>query len=119
VFLFVYVASVLEWADVWPSLALGLVLVVVRGLAKVAVNVGTAQVSGLSQRKGLMTGLALSPMSAFVVLLVGQSGSVGFDLADQTLTAITGMALVLELFGPIVTQRALVAAREAQAHQDR
>jgi Kef-type K+ transport system membrane component KefB len=119
VFLFVYVASVLEWADVWPSLALGLVLVVVRGLAKVAVNVGTAQVSGLSQRKGLMTGLALSPMSAFVVLLVGQSGSVGFDLADQTLNTITGMALVLEVFGPIVTQRALVAAREAQTHQDR
>jgi hypothetical protein len=65
-----------------------------------------------------MTGLALSPMSAFVVLLVGQSGAVGFDLADQTLAAIAGMVLVLELLGPMVTQRALVAAREAQASQD-
>jgi Kef-type K+ transport system membrane component KefB len=80
--------------------------------------VGTARVSGISQQKGLMTGLALSPMSAFVVLLVGQSGAVGFDLADQTLATIAGMVLVLELLGPMVTQRALVAAREAHAHQD-
>ena len=118
VFLFVYVASVLEWVDIWQSLWMGVVLVLVRGLAKVAVNVGTARVSGISQQKGVMTGLALSPMSAFVVLLVGQSGAVGFDLADQTLAAIAGMVLVLELLGPMVTQRALVAAREAQASQD-
>jgi Kef-type K+ transport system membrane component KefB len=103
---------------VWPSLVLGLVLVVVRTFSKVAVNVGVARVSGISQQKGAMTGLALSPMSAFVVLLVGQSGAVGFDLADQTLAAVTGMVLVLELLGPVVTQRALLAAREAQTHQD-
>lgn len=118
VFLFVYVASVLEWVDIWQSLGMGVVLLLVRGLAKVAVNVGTARVSGISHQKGVMTGLALSPMSAFVVLLVGQSGAVGFDLADQTLAAIAGMVLVLELLGPMVTQRALVAAREAQVSQD-
>jgi Kef-type K+ transport system membrane component KefB len=112
VFLFVYIASVLEWADVLQGLLLGSVLVLLRGGALVAVNMGLARVSGINQRKGLMTGLALSPMSAFVVLLVGQNDLVGFDLADQTLTAIAGMLLVLELLGPVVTQRALIAARE-------
>lgn len=113
VFLFVYVASVLEWADVWRSLQLGLVLIVVRLFVKVGVNIATAQASGTSQRKGLLTGVALSPMSAFVVLLLGQSGAVGFDLADRTLMAISGMVAVLELLGPILTQRALLAAEEA------
>jgi hypothetical protein len=115
VFLFVYVASVMEWADVVSGLALGLV---VRTAAKVAVNVGTARISGITQRKGLMTGLALTPMSAFVVLLVGQSGLAGFDLAEQTLSAMAGMVLVLELLGPVVTQRALMAARETHVSQE-
>ena len=118
VFLFVYVASVMEWADVVSGLALGLVLVVVRTAAKVAVNVGTARISGITRRKGLMTGLALTPMSAFVVLLVGQSGLAGFDLAEQTLSAMAGMVLVLELLGPVVTQRALMAARETHVSQE-
>lgn len=118
VFLFVYAASVLEWVDVVDGMVLGVVLVVLRTLAKVAVNVGTAHISGITRRKGLMTGLALTPMSAFVVLLVGQSGMVGFDLAEQTLAAMSGMVLVLELLGPVVTQRALMAAREAHVSQE-
>jgi Kef-type K+ transport system membrane component KefB len=118
VFLFVYVASVLEWRDVFAGLQLGLLLVAVRTVSKVAVNVATAEVSGITPKKGLMTGLALSPMSAFVVLLVGQSGLVGFDLAEQTLATIAGMVLLLELVGPVVTQRALMAAREAHVSQE-
>jgi Kef-type K+ transport system membrane component KefB len=118
VFLFVYVASVLEWADVVRSLQLGLMLILVRMMVKVGVNTATAHISGTSQRKGFLTGVALSPMSAFVVLLLGQSGAVGFDLADKTLATIAGMVAVLELLGPILTQRALLAAKEAHSpHQ--
>jgi Kef-type K+ transport system membrane component KefB len=118
VFLFVYVASLLQWKDVFASIQLGLWLLGLRALVFVAVNAATAQVSGITVKKGVMTGLALSPMSAFVVLMVGQSGVVGFDLAEQTLSTIAGMVLVLELLGPIVTQRALMAAREAHVSQD-
>lgn len=118
VFLFVYVASLLEWKDVFASFQLGLWLVGVRAAVFVVVNLATAQVSGITLKKGLMTGLALSPMSAFVVLMVGQSGVVGFDLAEQTLSTIAGMVLMLELLGPVVTQRALMAAREAHVSQE-
>ena len=52
------------------------------------------------------------------VLLVGQSGLAGFDLAEQTLSAMAGMVLVLELLGPVVTQRALMAARETHVSQE-
>ena len=113
VFLFVYIAAVLEWPDVIQGMALGLVLVLVRGVAKVGVTALTARVSGITLRKGVMTGMALSPMSAFVVLLVGQTEMAGFDLAAETLAAMSGMVLLLELLGPVVTQRALMAAREA------
>jgi len=118
VFLFVYVASLLDWKDVFASIELGLWLAGVRALVFVTVNLVTAKVSGITIKKGLMTGLALSPMSAFVVLLVGQSGLVGFDLAEHTLSTIAGMVLVLELLGPVVTQRALMAAREAHVSQE-
>ena len=118
VFLFVYVASIFEWVDVLKSFQMGVVLLTVRAASKVLVNVWAAPMSGISERKGLMTGLALSPMSAFAVLLVGQSEAVGFDLAQETLSAIAGMVLVLELLGPVVTQRALMAAREAHISQD-
>lgn len=111
-FLFVFVASVLEWRDVVSSLALGGVLVLVRAVSKVAVNVAAAELSGITRRKGLMTGLALSPMSAFVVLLAGYGSGTGMDLGRETLAVMAGMVLVLELLGPVVTQRALMAARE-------
>jgi Kef-type K+ transport system membrane component KefB len=118
VFLFVYIAAVLEWADVVNGLVLGVVLVLVRGAAKTMVTVATARVSGITVKKGLMTGLALSPMSAFVVLLVAQTEMVKFDLATNTLAAMAGMVLILELLGPVATQRALMAAREAQTPTD-
>ncbi len=118
VFLFVYIAALLEWPDVLRGLALGAALVLVRGLAKVAVNMALARVSGITTRKGLMTGLALSPMASFVVLLVGQTEWVGFDLAGETLAAMAGMVLFLELLGPVATQRALMAARETHVAQD-
>lgn len=118
VFLFVYIAALLEWSDVLRGLLLGLVLVLVRGLAKVAVNMALARVSGITTRKGVMTGLALSPMASFVVLLVGQTEWVGFDLAGETLAAMAGMVLFLELLGPVITQRALMAARETHVAQD-
>lgn len=111
-FLFVFVASVLEWRDVVSSLALGSALVLVRAVSKVAVNVAAAELSGITRRKGLMTGLALSPMSAFVVLLAGYGSGTGLDLGRETLAVMAGMVLVLELLGPVVTQRALMAARE-------
>ncbi len=118
VFLFVYIAAVLDWADIVPGLAMGAVLVLVRATALVAVNMATAHVSGITQRKGLLTGLALSPMSSFVVLLAAQTGQAGFELADQTLTAMAGMVTWLMLLGPVVAQRALVASRETHVSHD-
>jgi Kef-type K+ transport system membrane component KefB len=72
-FLFVYIASLLNWGDVAMGVVLGVVLIAVRTLSKVACNVAAARLSGITERKGLLTGLALTPMSAFAILLLEQS----------------------------------------------
>lgn len=117
-FLFVYIASLLDWSALWAGLALGLVLIAVRTVSKVLCNVAAARLSGSTERKGLLTGLALTPMSAFAILLLEQSKLYGFDPAHQVLTALGAMMLLQELLGPLVTQRALMAAHETHVTQE-
>lgn len=112
IFLFVYIASLLEWANVGTGMLLGLLLIVVRTASKVGCNLVAARLSGITERKGLLTGLALTPMSAFAILLIEQSRLYGFAPAIEVLSVMAGMMLVQELLGPVVTQRALMAAQE-------
>ena len=117
-FLFVYVASLIDWANVWTSLALGAALLVVRTASKVLCNLSVARLSGITERKGLLTGLALTPLSAFAILLLEQSRLLGLEPAVQALSVLSGLVVVLELLGPLVTQRALLAARETHVTQE-
>lgn len=118
VFLFVYIASLLNWADVWTGMLFGLVLILVRTATKVGCSVAAARLSGSTERKGLLTGLALTPMSAFAILLLEQSRLYGFEPAAHVLSSMAAMMLVLELFGPVVTQRALLAAHETHVTKE-
>jgi Kef-type K+ transport system membrane component KefB len=110
--LFVFVATTISWQRVWAGLGLGMMLILVRMLIKVAVVGGLARVSGISWRKGVLTGLAMAPISVFVILLLEQARYLGIDLVDQ-LAPLAAATLVLELIGPVVTQRALVMAGES------
>lgn len=118
IFLFVYIAALLDWSEAGTGLVLGLVLIVVRTAAKVVCNVGAARLSGSTERKGLLTGLALTPMSAFAILLLEQSRLYGFGPAGQVLTVMAAMMLVQELLGPLVTQRSLMAAVETHVTKE-
>lgn len=110
--LFVFVATTISSQRVWVGLGLGLLLILVRLLVKVAVVGSLAHLSGTSWRKGVLTGLAMAPISVFVILLLEQARYLGIDLVDQ-LAPLAAATLILELIGPIVTQRALVAAGES------
>jgi Kef-type K+ transport system membrane component KefB len=118
VFLFVYIASLLDWADVGTGMLIGLLLIAVRTVAKVGCNLAAARLSGISERKGLLTGLALTPMSAFAILLLEQTRLYGFAPAVQVLSVMAGMMLLQELLGPVVTQRALMAAQETHVTKE-
>ena len=68
-----------------------------------------SHVSGISWRKGMLTGLALTPVSVSVVLLVEHARHRGVDFTAE-LSALAAFILILELLGPIVIQPDLMAA---------
>lgn len=111
VLLFFYVASTISWAHAWAGALLGLLLVLARSAVKVAICGATARASGINPRKGLLTGMALAPMSVFALLLLEQSRHLGLQLVDR-LDVLAAMALLLEVAGPALTYFALRLARE-------
>lgn len=112
VVLFVFAASTLDWRRVWAGALLAVALVLVRLVAKTAGATAFAHLSGISWRKGMLTGVALTPLSVFVILLIEHARHAGVQVVEE-LRAVAAVTMLLEVFGPIVLQRALVWAREA------
>jgi len=113
VLLFVFAGATLDWNQVAHGFALGLLLVIVRLAVKVGVCAALARVSGIPVRKGALSGLALAPMGVFAILLVEQARRLGIDLFHN-LAPLAAIALLLQLVGPLLSQRALIAADETR-----
>lgn len=111
VLLFVSVAASIRWDLAAGGLLLGLAIVAARTGVKVLSLWSLALPSGLSPGKGALTGLAMSPFSVFVILVLEQTRHLGVNLVDQ-LAPLAAAALLLEVVGPLLTQLALYAARE-------
>ncbi|TFW10669.1 sodium:proton antiporter [Massilia arenosa] len=116
VLLFVYAASTLDWRKVAAGASLALAVVGVRMLAKTIGVTAFARLSGITWRKGALTGLALTPVSVFVILLLEHARQRGVDVLDE-LRAMAAVTMLLEVFGPIIIQRALLWARESKGSQ--
>lgn len=112
VLLFVYAASTLNWQLVAAGGMMAVVVVVVRMLAKVVGVTAFAHLSGVTWRKGALTGLGLAPLAVFVILLLEHARYAGLRVVEE-LHAMAAVTMLLEVFGPIIIQRALVWAREA------
>ena len=113
VLLFVFVASTMQWTTLATGTGLALLVIVARLITKVASVTALSHVSGMSWRKGALTGIALTPVSAFIILLLEHARQSGVDLGHEV-TALAAVTLILEIVGPIVFQRALIWARETQ-----
>ncbi len=111
VVLFFFVATTLDWQRVTAGVVLALVLVAARFATKVIGVAVFARVSGISWRKGALAGMALMPISVFVILLLEQTRYVGVELVDA-LVPLSAMVLLLEVIGPVLTQRSLIWAKE-------
>ncbi|MEP7099554.1 MAG: cation:proton antiporter [Burkholderiales bacterium] len=118
VFLFVFVGSLLSWNGLLAGLLLGIAVLAARSVVHTLVNMSVARASGTTFRKGALTGLALMPMSAFAMLLLEESRLYGFDLARDSLPVIVGLLVLLDVVGPLVTQRALMLAGEAHTEEN-
>lgn len=111
VLLFVSVAASIDWNLATSGWLLGVALVLTRAVTKTAALWCFARPSGISFKKGALTGIAMSPFSVFVILVLEQTRHLGINLIDQ-LAPLAAAALLLEIIGPLLTQMALKAARE-------
>ncbi len=112
VLLFVFAASTLDWRQIAAGSALAVVVVFARLVTKTAGVTAFAHLSGISWRKGALTGVGLAPLSVFVILLIEHARHAGVHVVEQ-LRAMAAVTMLLEVFGPIIIQRALVWARES------
>ncbi|PWF54917.1 cation:proton antiporter [Massilia glaciei] len=113
VLLFVFAASNLDWAAVVAGALLALAVVGARLFTKTLGVALFSHLSGISWRKGALTGLALAPASVFIVLLLEHARLAGVDVLEE-LRAMAAVILLLEVAGPIIVQRALLWASEAR-----
>ena len=118
VLLFVYAASTLEWASVTAGAGLALAVVGGRLLTKVAGVAAFSHVSGISWRKGVLTGVALTPVSVFIILLLEHARQHGVNFGDE-LNSLAAITLGLELIGPVLVQRVLMLAKETHEIKER
>ncbi|QNA90450.1 sodium:proton antiporter [Massilia sp. Dwa41.01b] len=116
VLLFVFAASTLDWRQVAAGSLLALVLVLARLVTKTLGVTAFAHLSGISWRKGALAGVALAPLSVFVILLLEHARQAGVHVVEE-LRSIAAVTMLLEVFGPIIIQRALVWAHEAPEGQ--
>jgi len=117
VLMFFFVATKVQLEHVSGGIALGLLLVLVRAAVKVSVCTLFARVSGISARKGALSGLALTPMAVFAIILMEQTRWIGVDLFDS-LAPLAAVMLLLDVAGPILTQRAVVWANETRTGKE-
>ncbi|MEO7497893.1 MAG: cation:proton antiporter [Massilia sp.] len=115
VLLFVFAASTLDWRRVLDGALMAIVLVAARLLTKTAGVTAFSHLSGVSWRKGALTGLALAPVSIFAILLLEHARNAGVEVVEP-LRSLAAVTMLLEVFGPIILQRALIWARESPEH---
>ncbi len=111
VILFVFIAATIEWKSVIAGFGLGLAIIVVRQLAKIAGISLFARISGITLKKGLLTGMAMAPISVLIILILEQARYMSVNLVDN-LAPLAMVALTLEIIGPIMVQRAFMWANE-------
>jgi Kef-type K+ transport system membrane component KefB len=111
VLLFVFAASTLDWQKVAAGSLLAAVLVLARLVTKTAGVMAFSHLAGISWRKGALAGVALAPLSVFVILLLEHARLAGVHVVEE-LRSVAAVTMLLEVFGPIIIQRALVWARE-------
>ncbi|WP_028536436.1 cation:proton antiporter [Paludibacterium yongneupense] len=110
-FFFVFAASTLDWHQMRAGLAVGGVLFGTRYAVKIACATLFARRAGLSRRKGVLTGLAQAPLSAFAFLALEQVTVPGAGLGAQV-AALAAALVALEILSALPTRLALVWARE-------
>jgi len=91
---------------------LALALVAVRAAAKMAIVAVLARPAGLGVRKGLLVGVALTPMSTLALIMISDPRLAALGLRSQGSGIVLASLFVMQLLGPVACALALRCARE-------
>jgi NhaP-type Na+/H+ or K+/H+ antiporter len=92
-------------------------LLVVRVAAKTIGVAALGPLSGVTLKKGLLTGLALMPMSALALMLIQQVSEWNPHIAQQTTAVLLPAVIILQLGGALTL--ALILRRGGEARMER
>lgn len=115
VLFFVLMGTSLDLDYVLAGGALAIGLVLVRGAAKFIGAVAVFGDRGLTPHKATALGIAMLPMSSISTLHGYEVAGLFPEIAAPVLGLVLGMAVIMDLLGPIATQRALQSAKETAA----
>ena len=90
-------------------------LVVVRAVCKIGAVSALAPASGISWRKGMLTGIGLLPMSALALMLTQEVSQLNPQLGAQTNAVLLLSVVILQIAGALTLMFALRASGEARA----
>jgi hypothetical protein len=90
-------------------------LIVVRMVTKGAAVAALGPLAGITLKKGLLNGLALTPMSALALMLVQQMAEVNPQIAQQTTAVLLPAVVILQLAGALALLFALRWSGESRS----
>lgn len=109
--LFVHIGSRLQLDTLLSGAMLAAAVLLARLVVKSLSMLAFARLSGLSLKKGALTGAALMPMAGFGILLLELAAQRGLVFTD-TLSAMCGLLLIADLVGPVILRRILIVGGE-------
>lgn len=112
VIMFVLTGIQLDVSMLYAGGLLALSLVAARAAAKMAIVAVLARPAGLGVRKGLLVGVALTPMSTLALLMISDPRLAALGLRSQGSGIVFASLFVMQLLGPVACALALRCARE-------
>ena len=112
VVLFVITGAGLQLSELAVAGGLGLAFVLARLAGKLAGLAMFAPLSGLTQKKSVLLGIGMVPMSAIAVVMVQGASQLYPEFGAKLSSIVLSAVVILELVGPLATQWALRFAGE-------
>lgn len=117
VLLFLFIGATLAWPRIASGIGIACAVLAARLATKIVGVTLFARASGTTWRKGLLTAVALSPMSVLVLAMLVRTRAMGIDLMDH-LAPLAAATLILAIAGPLLTQWALKLAGETAGKEE-
>jgi Kef-type K+ transport system membrane component KefB len=114
VMLFVITGASLRPSELAVAGAVGVAFVLARLAGKLAGLCLFAPSSGIPQRKALLLGMGMVPMSAIAVVMVQGTSALYPEFGAKLSAIVLSAVVILELVGPLVTQWSLRRAGETE-----